>query len=62
VAEGARAGGLSPSAILTAPDAEAAVPLLSGWLRPGDLLLLKGSRGVHLENILDRLRAVKGHG
>jgi UDP-N-acetylmuramoyl-tripeptide--D-alanyl-D-alanine ligase len=61
VAEGARAGGLSPSAIVTAPDAEAAARLLSGWLRPGDLLLLKGSRGVRLERILDRLRAAEGH-
>ena len=61
VAEGARAGGLSPSAILTAPEAEAAARLLSGWLRPGDLLLLKGSRGVRLERILDRLRAAEGH-
>jgi len=60
VAEGARAGGLPPSAIGTAPDAEAAAHLLSGWLRPGDLLLLKGSRGVRLERILDRLRSAEG--
>jgi UDP-N-acetylmuramoyl-tripeptide--D-alanyl-D-alanine ligase len=61
MAEGAREGGLSPSAMVTAPDAEAAARLLSGWLRPGDLLLLKGSRGVRLERILDRLRAAEGH-
>jgi len=61
VAEGARAAGLSPSAIVTAPDAEAAARLLSSWLRPGDLLLLKGSRGVRLERILDRLRTAQGH-
>ena len=60
IAEGARAGGLSASAIETVPDAEAAARLLSGWLRPGDLLLLKGSRGVRLERILDRLRATGG--
>jgi UDP-N-acetylmuramoyl-tripeptide--D-alanyl-D-alanine ligase len=60
VAAGARAGGLPASAITTAPDAEAAALLLSGWLRPGDLLLLKGSRGVRLEIILDRLRAAQG--
>jgi UDP-N-acetylmuramoyl-tripeptide--D-alanyl-D-alanine ligase len=61
VAEGARAAGLSPAAIGTAPDADAAAHLLSGWLRPGDLLLLKGSRGVRLERILERLRAAKGN-
>jgi UDP-N-acetylmuramoyl-tripeptide--D-alanyl-D-alanine ligase len=60
VAQGAREGGLPPSAIGTAADAEAAARLLSGWLRPGDLLLLKGSRGVHLERILDRLGAAGG--
>jgi UDP-N-acetylmuramoyl-tripeptide--D-alanyl-D-alanine ligase len=57
VAGGARAAGLSPSAIATAPDAEAAAALLAAWLRPGDLLLLKGSRGVRLERVLERLRA-----
>jgi UDP-N-acetylmuramoyl-tripeptide--D-alanyl-D-alanine ligase len=62
VAEGARAAGLSPSVIGTAPVAGAAALLLSGWLRPGDLLLLKGSRGVRLERILERLRAPEGHG
>jgi UDP-N-acetylmuramoyl-tripeptide--D-alanyl-D-alanine ligase len=62
VAEGARAGGLSPEAIGTAPDAEAAALLLGGWLRPGDLLLLKGSRGVGLERLLERLRAAGGNG
>jgi UDP-N-acetylmuramoyl-tripeptide--D-alanyl-D-alanine ligase len=62
VAEGARAGGLPPSAIATAPDAEAAAHVLAGWLRPGDLLLLKASRGVRLERLLERLRAAGGAG
>jgi UDP-N-acetylmuramoyl-tripeptide--D-alanyl-D-alanine ligase len=62
VAEGARAAGLSPAAIGTAPDAEAAARLLAGWVRPGDLLLLKGSRGVRLERALERLRAAGGAG
>jgi len=57
VAAGARTAGLSPAAIATAPDAEAAAALLAAWLRPGDLLLLKGSRGVRLERVLERLRA-----
>ncbi len=57
VAEGARACGLDTTTIRTAPDATAAAGLLAGWLRPGDLLLLKGSRGVRLERILEVLRA-----
>jgi len=43
VAEGAREGGLGTSAVVTAPDAEAAARLLNGWLRPGDLLLAVGA-------------------
>jgi UDP-N-acetylmuramoyl-tripeptide--D-alanyl-D-alanine ligase len=60
VAGGARGAGLPPSAIVTAPDADAAAALLAAWLRPGDLLLLKGSRGVRLERTLERLRAAGG--
>ena len=62
LAGGARAGGLDPAAIATVPDAETAARLLRGWLRPGDLMLLKGSRGVHLERVLDRLRGAGEHG
>ena len=38
-----------------ATPAEALVPLLS-WLQPGDQLLLKASRGVALEQLLEALR------
>ena len=57
VADGARAEGFPPSSIQTAPDAGAAAALLRGWLRAGDALLLKGSRGVRLERVLERLSA-----
>jgi UDP-N-acetylmuramoyl-tripeptide--D-alanyl-D-alanine ligase len=60
VAAGARAAGLPAAAIATAPDADAAAGLLAGWLRPGDQLLLKGSRGVRLERVLERLRGGAG--
>ena len=56
-ASGARAAGLGPAAIVTAADAEGAAATLRAWLRPGDLLLLKGSRGVRLERVLERLLA-----
>ncbi len=56
-AAGAREAGLPAAAIATAPDAIAAAALLASWLRPGDLLLLKGSRGVRLERVLEMLLA-----
>jgi UDP-N-acetylmuramoyl-tripeptide--D-alanyl-D-alanine ligase len=57
IAAGARAAGLPPAAVATAPDAAAAGDLLAAWLRPGDRVLLKGSRGVRLEGALARLIA-----
>jgi UDP-N-acetylmuramoyl-tripeptide--D-alanyl-D-alanine ligase len=41
------------TAALFLPDAEAAGRWMSTHLRPGDLVLLKGSRGVHLERTLE---------
>jgi UDP-N-acetylmuramoyl-tripeptide--D-alanyl-D-alanine ligase len=49
------AGGMPHLLRVEAPEA-AAAPLLQ-WLAPGDVLLLKGSRGVALETLLPLLRA-----
>jgi UDP-N-acetylmuramoyl-tripeptide--D-alanyl-D-alanine ligase len=34
---------------------EAAATIVSGWIRPGDLVLFKASRGVHLERAIECL-------
>ena len=50
LATAACAGGV-PSLFL--PDAEAAGQWLRQNLKPGDLVLVKGSRGIHLERALE---------
>jgi UDP-N-acetylmuramoyl-tripeptide--D-alanyl-D-alanine ligase len=41
--------------ILTAPDSTAAASIVAGLVRPGDVLLIKGSRGIAMERIIERL-------
>jgi len=52
MARGAAEGGLPASRILSFEDASRAAAELPAHLRPGDLVLVKGSRGVHLEKIV----------
>jgi len=57
LAGAARAAGMSSTAVHRAADAEAAVELLETLLRPGDVVLVKGSRGVGLDRTVDALLA-----
>jgi UDP-N-acetylmuramoyl-tripeptide--D-alanyl-D-alanine ligase len=41
--------------ILTSPDSIAAAKIVAGLVRPGDVLLVKGSRGIAMERIIERL-------
>jgi len=51
IADAAVAAGLAKTAVRRYPDAAAAAQNLEQWLAPGDLVLLKASRGVRLEII-----------
>lgn len=55
ICEGARRAGMAPSQVGFFPDSEAAAEFVSGLCRSGDLILVKGSRGVHMEKIVERL-------
>jgi UDP-N-acetylmuramoyl-tripeptide--D-alanyl-D-alanine ligase len=57
LAAGARAGGLPAAAVTTWTTSADAAPAVSDLVRAGDLVLVKGSRGVGTERIVDRLRA-----
>ena len=54
--DGARAAGMSEEATSFFETSEAAADALSGFIRTGDLVLVKGSRGVHTEKVVERLR------
>jgi UDP-N-acetylmuramoyl-tripeptide--D-alanyl-D-alanine ligase len=53
IADGAVRAGMRQSDIIIAPDSAAAVSEAKTMVRPGDVVLLKGSRGVRLETILE---------
>ncbi|MBN2188568.1 MAG: UDP-N-acetylmuramoyl-tripeptide--D-alanyl-D-alanine ligase [Chitinispirillaceae bacterium] len=55
VAEGAVQAGVNARAIATAATADDAAGAVKKVIKPGDVVLLKGSRGVHLETLMERL-------
>jgi UDP-N-acetylmuramoyl-tripeptide--D-alanyl-D-alanine ligase len=60
IVEGARAAGLAPDRVLAVPDVAAAVAALGARVAPGDVVLVKASRGVELERVVDGLVAALG--
>ncbi len=57
IADGAVAAGLAASHVHRVSDRAAAIEILRSVLRPGDVVLVKASRGAALEAIVDALRA-----
>ncbi len=57
IAEGAAAAGMSVAFIHRFADAAAAAAVISHIVRDGDLVLVKGSRGMRTETIVDKLKS-----
>ena len=57
IADGAEAAGLVRSAVHRFADAPAAAAAIGGIVRDGDLVLVKGSRGVKTEAVVEALKA-----
>ncbi|MGH2476696.1 MAG: UDP-N-acetylmuramoyl-tripeptide--D-alanyl-D-alanine ligase [Candidatus Limnocylindrales bacterium] len=60
IVEGARSAGLDPSRIHHVDDADAARDVLAPRLRDGDVVLVKASRGIGLDQLVDALRLELG--
>ena len=53
IAEGALAGGMDPSCVVSVADASEAKRTFTQLIHPGDVALIKASRGIRLEQILE---------
>jgi UDP-N-acetylmuramoyl-tripeptide--D-alanyl-D-alanine ligase len=57
LADEARASGMTPASVMIAGDRQEAGEALKKVVRPGDLVLVKGSRGIGLDQVVDMLKA-----
>ena len=53
----ANASGVAPERVKTFPDAASAAAAIPALIRDGDLILIKASRGVKLEQVADAIAA-----
>jgi len=60
VIEGAKAGGLVPARLHRFADSATAAVDVPRLVRPGDLILVKGSRGTRTDLVADALKKVAG--
>lgn len=59
LAEGARRAGMDPGAVLEMPDAAAAAAAVKTMVAQGDVVLVKASRGMKMEQIVSALQSMK---
>jgi UDP-N-acetylmuramoyl-tripeptide--D-alanyl-D-alanine ligase len=57
LASAAVAAGLPAASVSWVPDSAAAAELIVSWIGPGDLVLVKGSRGIRTDRVVERLEA-----
>ncbi len=60
IAEGALAMGMSEKNILQYDDSESAARELQNIIKPGDLILIKGSQGMRMEKLVEEIMAEPG--
>ena len=60
VVVGARRAGLPVERGFVVDSAEASIPLVRSLVRPGDLVLIKGSRGMKMERVTEGLQTREG--
>jgi UDP-N-acetylmuramoyl-tripeptide--D-alanyl-D-alanine ligase len=60
IATGAEEAGLDPARIVAGKDPVAVAETVAGWTVPGDVILVKASRGARLERAVEALRAKLG--
>ncbi len=60
LARGAVAAGMDASVVRYVPTSDEAADVAASIVRPGDVVLVKGSRGIRTERVVERLKAMFG--